>query len=65
MFNPEESFEENIKEIISVKETKSNKSSKENWFRERVIIENQNDKPKVTAKALNLGEESSILYRVN
>ena len=32
---------------------------------EVVIIKNQKVKPAVTANALNLGEETSILYRIN
>lgn len=30
-----------------------------------VIIKNQNENPAVTANALNLGDDSSILYRIN
>ena len=30
-----------------------------------VIIKNQNEKPAVIASALNLGDESSMLYRIN
>lgn len=30
-----------------------------------VIIKNQNDSPAVTAKDLNLGEDTCMLYRIN
>ncbi len=40
-------------------------NSKEKTPIEVVIIINQKEKPAVTASALNLGDESSILDRIN
>lgn len=38
---------------------------RENFPRDVIITKNQNDKPAVTASALNLGEDSSMLNWVD
>ena len=45
--------------------TKTTKNSIEKDFIDVVIIKNQKEKPNVTAKALYLGDDNSILNRIN
>ena len=61
--NPFESLTEKICVIVIARKIPSD--SKEKTLRLVVIIINQKEKPAVTANALNLGDESSILDRVN
>jgi len=63
--NPFESLTEKICVIVIVIARKIPSDSKEKTLRLVVIIINQKEKPAVTANALNLGDESSILDRVN
>lgn len=60
-----ESFREKICVVIAVASTNIANISIENILVAEVIIKNQNEKPAVTASALNLGEDTSILYRIN
>ena len=45
--------------------TKMANNSIVNICKNVVIIKNQKDTPKVVANALNLGDESSMSYRIN
>ena len=65
MSNPFEIFDENTWVTISMDTTKTTNNSKEKLLVADVIIKNQNDNPVVTATALNLGDESSILNRID
>ncbi len=60
-----ESFLENNCVIVITITTKTKNASKINKFIADEIMKNQKEKPNVTANALNLGEESSILYRID
>ena len=63
--NPFESLTEKICVIVIVIARKIPSNSKEKTPIEVVIIINQKEKPAVTASALNLGDDSSILNRIN
>jgi len=60
-----ETFVDNNCIIIKTENVKIIKYSMENKPTVLVIIRNQKVNPAETAKALNLGEESSILNRIN
>ena len=64
MSNPFESLAANICVIIKTATTNTASASKENNPVADVIMKNQKENPAVTAKLLNLGEESSILDRI-
>ena len=63
--NPFESLTEKICVIAIIIARKIPNDSKEKIPILVVIIINQKEKPAVTANALNLGDESSILNRIN
>jgi|APSaa5957512493_1039668.scaffolds.fasta_scaffold467288_1 hypothetical protein len=63
--NPFESFVANICVMIKTDAIKTTNTSIENKLIEEVITKNQNDIPAVTARDLNLGDEVSMLYRVD
>ena len=63
--NPFESLTEKIWVIPIVAATKIPSNSKEKTPVAEVIIKNQKVNPAVTASALNLGDENSILNRIN
>ena len=63
--NPFESLTEKICVTAIVIPKKTPNNSKEKIPIPAVIIINQKEKPAVTANALNLGDESSILDRIN
>ena len=63
--NPFESLKEKICVIVIVIARKIPSNSKEKTPMLVVIIINQKEKPAVTANALNFGDESSILDRIN
>ena len=63
--NPFESLIEKIWVVVIVTATKIPSNSKEKAPVAEVIIKNQKVNPAVTASALNLGEENSILNRIN
>ena len=65
MSNPFESLTANICVIIKTVATNTANTSKENNPIADVIIKNQKENPAVTANALNLEEDSSILNRIN
>ena len=65
MSNPLESLTANICVIIKIATTNTASVSKENNPIADVIIKNQKENPAVTARPLNLGEESSILDRID
>ena len=65
MSNPLESLTANICVIIKVTITNIASVSKENNPIADEIIKNQKENPAVTASPLNLGEESSILDRID
>ena len=65
MSNPFESLTANICVIIKTVATNTASTSKENNPIADVIIKNQKENPAVTARALNLGDDSSILNRIN
>ena len=50
--------------VIVIPKKMANNSS-EKRFVDTVIKKNQNEKPAVTASALNRGEDTSISYRIN
>ena len=51
--------------IISIDTTKTTNNSSEKYPVADVMIKNQNDSPDVTAMDLNLGDDSSILNRID
>ena len=63
--NPFESLIEKIWVVVIVTATKIPSNTKEKIPIPTVIITNQKENPAVTASALNLGDESSILNRIN
>ena len=63
--NPLESLTEKTCVMVIVIARKIPSNSKEKTPMEVVIIINQKENPAVTASALNLGDESSILDRIN
>ena len=65
MSNAFESLTAKIWVIAIVIPTKIAKASKENKLMAEEIIKNQKENPAVTAMALNLGDDSSILNRIN
>jgi len=65
MSSPFEIFFANICVVISTDTKKTINASIENKLKEEVITKNQNDIPAVTARDLNLGEEVSMLYRID
>ena len=65
MSNAFESFNAKIWVIDIVIATKIANASKENKPVAEEIIKNQKENPAVTAMALNLGDDSSILNRIN
>jgi len=65
MSNPFEIFDENIWVAINVDITKTVSNSSEKYPVADVIIKNQKESPDVTAIALNFGEDSSMLNRVD
>ena len=65
MSNPFESLTANICVIIKTVATNTASASKENNPIADVITKNQKENPAVTANALNLGDDSSILNRIN
>ena len=64
MSNAFESFNEKICVMVIVNTTKITNASIENKPVAELIIKNQKENPAVTANALNLGEDSSILNRI-
>ena len=65
MSNALESFNEKICVTASVTTIKIASASKENKPVAEEIIKNQKENPAVTAIALNLGDDNSILNRIN
>ena len=65
MFNAFESFNAKIWVIDIVIATKIANASKENKPAAEEIIKNHKENPAATARALNLGDDSSILDRIN
>ena len=65
MSNALESFNEKICVTASIIATKIASASKENKPIVEEIIKNQKVNPAVTAMALNLGDDNSILNRIN
>ena len=65
MSNAFESFNAKICVIVIINTRKITNASIENKPEAEVIIKNQNENPAVTASALNLGEDSSILNWIN
>ena len=65
MSNPLESLTANIWVTIKIVTTNTASASNENNPTVDVIIKNQKENPAVTASPLNLGEESSILDRID
>ena len=63
--NPFESLTEKIWVTVMVIPKKMANSSNEKRFVAAVIKKNQNENPAVTARALNRGEDTSILDRIN
>ena len=63
--NPFESLTEKTCVIVIVIAKKTPSNSKEKTPMPIVIIINQKENPAVTASALNLGDESSILDRID
>ena len=63
--NALESLNEKICVRVSVATIKIPSASKENKPIAEEIIKNQKENPAVTAIALNLGDDSSILNRIN
>ena len=63
--NPFESLTEKIWVMAIIITAKIPNASKEKTPTPVVIIANQKQNPAVTASALNLGDESSILDRIN
>jgi hypothetical protein len=62
---PLDNFTEKICVRIKTAETKIRKTSREKILDTLVITKNQKENPNVTAKDLNLGEDNSILNRIN
>ena len=65
MSNAFESFNAKICVMIIINTRKITSASIENKPEADVIIKNQKENPAVTASALNLGEDSSILNWIN
>ena len=65
MSNTFESFNAKICVIVITNARKITSDSIENKPDAEVIIKNQKENPAVTASALNLGEDSSILNWIN
>ena len=65
MSNAFESFNAKICVIVIINTRKITNASIENKPEAEVIIKNQNENPAVTASALNLGEDNSILNWIN
>jgi len=65
MSNAFESFNAKICVMNIINTRKITSVSKENKLNAEVIIKNQKVNPAVTAKALNLGDDNSILNWVN
>ena len=65
MSNAFESFNAKIWVIDIVIATKTANASKENKPVAEEIIKNHKENPAVTAMALNLGDDNSILNRIN
>ena len=63
--NPLEIFFANIWVIVITTPIKISKNSIENTLKLELIIKNQNENPAVTANDLNLGEDNSILNRID
>ena len=63
--NPLESFTANIWVSVKIIATKIPNNSRENTPMDDEIIKNQKDKPALTANALNLGDDNSILNRID
>ncbi len=63
--NAFESLTEKIWVTVMVIPKKMANSSNEKRFVDAVIKKNQNENPAVTARALNRGEDTSILDRIN
>ena len=65
MSNAFESFNAKICVIVIINTRKITNTSIENKPVAELIIKNQKEKPAVTASALNLGEDNSILNWIN
>ena len=65
MSNAFESFNAKICVIVITNTRKITRASIENKPVAELIIKNQKENPAVTASALNLGEDNSILNRIN
>ena len=65
MSNAFESFNAKICVMVIINTRKITNASIENKPEADVIIKNQRENPAVTASSLNLGEDSSILNRIN
>ena len=65
MSNAFESFNAKICVTVIINTRKIRSASIENKPVAEVIIKNQKENPAVTASALNLGEDSSILNRID
>ena len=63
--NPLESFIANIWVSIKIIAIKTPNNSRENTPMDDEITKNQKDKPALTASALNLGDDNSILNRID
>ena len=63
--NPLESFIANIWVSVKIIAIKIPNNSRENTPMDDEIIKNQKDKPALTASALNLGDDNSILNRID
>ena len=63
--NPFDNFFANIWVMVRRIPTNKTKYNIENTPVLDVIIKNQNDSPAVTARDLNLGEDTCMLYRIN
>ena len=65
MSNAFESFNAKICVMVIINTRKITSASIENKPEADVIIKNQKENPAVTASALNLGDDSSILNRID
>ena len=65
MSSPFEIFDANTCVVIRTDATKTNSISIEKYPVDDVIMKNQNVSPAVTVSDLNLGEEVSMLYRID
>ena len=65
MSNTFESFNAKICVMVIINTRKISSASIENKPEAEVITKNQKENPAVTASALNLGEDSSILNRID